>query len=167
MVLEYYALLRSIVRSRPELRRCLKRCRHCRIFFLTDPRNGGRKDMPEAGRKDLRCPHGCREAHRQRESTRRSVEYYRQNKKRKQFQNGKRRKVWGDRKEEAAGGEVDPAAWSEPVEEHVPVVVSLIERRPVSREEIRALLTKVLRQHRMGRRRKIDQTVAWLNEHPP
>ena len=44
MVLEYYALLRSVLCAKPHLRRCLKRCRHCRIFFFTDPRNAGRKD---------------------------------------------------------------------------------------------------------------------------
>ena len=35
------------------------------IFFLTDARN--------AGRQDLGCPFGCRQAHRRRQSTRRSV----------------------------------------------------------------------------------------------
>jgi hypothetical protein len=29
------------------------------------------------------------------------------------------------------------------------------------------MLERVLRQHTIGRRRKIDQTVAWINEHPP
>jgi hypothetical protein len=44
------------------------RCQHCRIFFLAHPRN--------AGRKDLGCPFGCREAHRKRESNQRSAAYY-------------------------------------------------------------------------------------------
>ena len=44
---------------------------------------------------------------------------------------------------------------------------SLIEGRRVSRRQVRAMLQKVLRQHTMCRRRKIDQTVAWLNEAPP
>ena len=57
LVLEYYVLLRSVLRAKPHLRACLTRCRHCRIFFLTHPRN--------AGRHDLRCPFGCRQAHRQ------------------------------------------------------------------------------------------------------
>jgi len=167
LVLEYYALLRSIVRSQPELRRCLKRCRHCRIFFFTDPRNAGRKDMQGVGRTDLGCPFGCREAYRQRESTRRSVQYYRENKDRKQFQNSKRRKAAVDRKEPAPGDEGGPEPWPEPLVEHVQVVVSLIERHPVSREEILAMLRKVLRQQGMGRRRRIDHAVAWLNENPP
>ena len=156
-----------MVRSQPHLRRCLKRCRHCRIFFLTDPRNAGRKDMQGVGRKDLGCPFGCREAYRQRESTRRSVQYYRENKDRKQFQNSKRRKAAVDRKKPAPGDEGGSEPWPEPLVEHVQVVVSLIERRPVSREEILAMLTKVLRQQGMGRRRRIDHAVAWLNENPP
>jgi hypothetical protein len=166
LVLEYYTLLRSIVRSQPELRRCLKRCRHCRIFFLTDPRNAGRKDMTGVGRKDLGCPFGCREAHRKRESTRRSVQFYRENKDRKRCQNNKRRQAKLEGKE-APAGQANPEPWPEPLVEHVQGVVSLIERRPVSREEILALLSKVLRQQGMGRRRRIDQAVAWLNENPP
>jgi hypothetical protein len=46
-------------------------------------------------------------------------------------------------------------------------VVSWIEQRLVRRAEILQMLTKVLRQQGMGRRRRIDHTVAWLNEHPP
>ena len=80
----YYVVLRSVLRSRPKLRPCLSRCRHCRIFFLTHPRNGGRWD--------LRCPFGCKEAHRKRRSTERSVEYYgtEEGKGKKKQQNGKR-----------------------------------------------------------------------------
>ena len=51
--------------------------------------------------------------------------------------------------------------------EHVRMVVSLIEGRRVSRRQVLAILVKVLRQHTMVRRRKIDQAVAWLNEQPP
>jgi hypothetical protein len=51
--------------------------------------------------------------------------------------------------------------------EHVQMVCSLIEGRRVSRREILEMLERVLRQHSMCRRTKIDQTVAWLNEHPP
>jgi len=57
--------------------------------------------------------------------------------------------------------------WPAPMVAHVCMVVSLIEGRRVSREEIREMLAKVLRQHSIGRRRKIDHAVAWLIEHPP
>ncbi len=55
--------------SQPHLRRYLTRCKHCRIFFLTDPRN--------RGRRDLGCPFGCREHHRRQCSTRRTNRHYR------------------------------------------------------------------------------------------
>ena len=89
LVLEYYLLLRSILKARPHLRQCLTRCRHCRIFFVSDPRN--------AGRKDLRCSFGCKETHCRRRSTERSVAYYQEpeGKIKKAIQNAKRRKPLG------------------------------------------------------------------------
>lgn len=160
-------LLRSVLRAKPHLRRCRSRCRHCRIFFITDPRN--------AGRKDLGCPFGCREAHRKRESTRRSVEYYQdaEGKKRKAIQNNRRR-CWVDRPV-ASTAEVEsvrdcdegPGTWGKPVVEHVRAVSSLIEGRQVSRDEILEMLGKVLRQHSMARRKRLDHIVWQLNQQPP
>jgi hypothetical protein len=172
LVLTYYHLLRSILRTHPHLRRCLKRCRHCRIFFLTDPRNTGRKDERAVGRKDLGCPFGCSEAHCQQQSTRRSVAYYQteQGKKKKQRLNQRRRAVVGSNAPVQEGQAPTRAMcepWPESVVEHVRVVVSLIEDRRVSREEILRMLAKVLRQQGLARRRKIDHAVSWLHENPP
>ena len=61
----------------------------------------------------------------------------------------------------------DPLPCSEPVLEHVQRVVSLMEDRLVCRQEILTMLWRVLRQHRMARRRRIDQAVDWLNANPP
>jgi hypothetical protein len=85
LILAYYVLLRSILRTQPELRRCRTRCRHCGIFFLTHPRN--------AGRRDLGCPFGCREAHRRQQANRRSTTYYQDEpgKQKTRQQNAKRR----------------------------------------------------------------------------
>lgn len=170
-MLEYYLLLRSALKTKPHLRRCLKRCGHCRIFFLTDPRNAGRKDMLGVGRKDLRCPFGCRKEHRRRESIRRSVAYYRSEKgrKRKQQLNQRRRRV---RPPEPPPPEPPPEPsecghTSEELVEHLQVALSLIEGRPFSREQILWLVEKVLRQRRMARVRRIDQIIDHLNEHPP
>lgn len=172
-VLEYYWLLRSVLRERPEVRHCLCRCRHCRIYFITDPRN--------AGRQDLGCPFGCREALRKQESTRRSVDYYRsaEGKIKKRLQNSKRSRVAG-RETSVAKEEPEPeeaadesrsdearGRWSEPLVEHVRMVCSVIEGRRISRNEILEMLGKVLRQHRMARRRRIDHVVAQLNQNPP
>ena len=159
-------VLRSVL-TKPLLRGCLVRCRHCRIFFLTHPRN--------AGRKDLGCPFGCRKAHRQQQSTIRSVAYYRDpdGKTKKRALNQKRSRPKTDEDRPLTPSPSVPvdqsrSANSNPlVLEYVRMVVSLIEARPVSRTEIIEMLQRVLRQHTMARRRKIDQAVAWLHENPP
>jgi DNA-binding FadR family transcriptional regulator len=51
--------------------------------------------------------------------------------------------------------------------EHVRMVSRLIEGRRVSRREVREMLERVVRQHTIVRRRKIDQAVAWIKENPP
>jgi hypothetical protein len=43
-------------------------CVHCQIRFLTHPRN--------AGRRNLRCPFGCRDHHRRQRASQRSTAYY-------------------------------------------------------------------------------------------
>jgi hypothetical protein len=165
-VLEYYWLLRSVLRAKPHLRPCLTRCRHCGIFFLTHPRN--------AGRHDLRCPFGCREAHRKRASAQRSAAYYgdAEGKSIKSKINQRRPRKYcapappSDRPH-APASQRRPAQWNPLIVEHVRMATSLIEGKRVSRRQVLAMLEKVLRQHTMCRRRKIDQTVAWLNEAPP
>ncbi len=156
LVLTYYVMLRSVLRLKPWLRKCLARCRHCGIFFLTDRRN--------AGRKDLGCPFGCSRAHRQRQSTRRSVAYYREpeGKVKKRALNARRRKT------RPPPPPFSPAPpWLRPVLEYVGVMVGLIEGRKVRLWEVVEMLERVARQHRMVRMRRIEQSVAWLNEQPP
>jgi hypothetical protein len=50
---------------------------------------------------------------------------------------------------------------------YLQVVCWLIEGRPVSLAEVVAMLRRALRQHRMARTRRIDQTVGWLHAEPP
>lgn len=154
-------LLRSIVRTRPELRPCLTRCRHCRIFFFTHPRN--------ARRRDLGCPFGCREAHRKRQSSQRSTAYYQDEngKEKKRQQNAKRRKTTVRAPPPTLSVSEEPLPWPRPILEYVRMVTSLIEGRQVTLAEVLEMLTRVVRQHRMVRTHRIDQTVAWLNEYPP
>ena len=165
-MLVYYWLLRSVVRAKPHLRGCLTRCRHCRIFFLSHPRN--------ASRHDLRCPFGCREAHREQASAQRSAAYYREPKgKRKKSDLNQRRprKYCAPRpatgSPRARPAQRRPARWNPLMVGHVRMVASLIEGRRVSRRQVLEMLKRVLRQHSICRRRKIDETVAWLNEEPP
>jgi len=165
-VLEYYVLLRSVLHAKPLLRACLTRCGHCRIFFLTHPSN--------AGRHDLRCPFGCREAHRKRASAQRSATYYgdAKGKSIKSKLNQRRPRKYcapeapSDRPR-ALAPQWCPAQWNPLMIEYVRMVASLIEVRRVSRIQVLEMLEKVLRQHTLCRRRKIDQTVAWINEYPP
>jgi len=139
--------MRSVLRSRPHLRRCVNRCRHCRIFFLTHPRN--------ARRTDLRCPFGCREAHRKQRSTERSVAYYTtaEGKVKKRMQNGKRvqRVVRAEPNPPVAGALEFPAG----TVGYVAMVASLIEGRRVSEDETLQMLVRAMRQHSMARRRRM------------
>lgn len=159
LVKQYYVVLRSVLRSRPDLRRCLSRCRHCRIFFLTHPRN--------SGRSDLGCPFGCREAHRKQRSTKRSVAYYAtaEGKTKKQIQNCKRPQ--GGVRAEAKPPDPDAAEVPAGMVGYVAMVASLIESRPVSKEEIRRMLVRAMRQRSMARRRRMDYVVAQLSQHGP
>lgn len=47
------------------------------------------------------------------------------------------------------------------------MVTSIIEEREVSLDEILKMLSKVLRQHSIGRRKRIDYIVKYLNKNPP
>ena len=145
--------MRSVLRTHPPLRRCRCRCRECRIFFLTHPRN--------AGRRDLRCPFGCREVHRKRNSTQRSVAYYRtaEGKEKKKLQNGKRGRGADPRRRP---GEGEPRRSDADIVRYLALVVSLIESRRVSEREIRKMLARAVRQHRMARRRRIDYVLDCL-----
>lgn len=140
----YYAQIRSLLRERPDLRPYLKHCRECRILFFTDPRN--------AGRDDLRCGFGCREAHRRQSNTRRSVSYYREHPDKKRLQNRNRyvRAI-----PPGLAGEENPLSEPlPPILRQVRVMVSLIEGRQVGLEEIVVLLAKKGRQPRMARTRR-------------
>jgi hypothetical protein len=154
------------MRAKPHLRACLTRCRHCRIFLLTHPRN--------AGRDNLRCPFGCREAHRKEQSAQRSAAYYREPKgKRKKSDLNQRRRLSAPTSgpkspaRKIPAGEQPSTQANPTIVEHVRMVVSLIEGRPITRRAILQMLAENLRQHTMVRRSKIDQAVLWLNAHPP
>jgi len=163
---QYYVVLRSVLRTRPDLRGCVTRCRHCRIFFLTHPRN--------AGRRDLGCPFGCKEAHRKRRSTQRSVEYYgtKEGKTKKKIQNGKRSQgeARADHNHQAIRGrqlERDGVRLDAAMVGYVRMVTSLIEQRRVSEDEIVEMLVRAMRQHSIARRRRMDYVLAYLRKNAP
>lgn len=164
LVVKYYIALRSVLRTGPDLRRHLKHCRHCRIFFLTYPSN--------EKRKDLLCPFGCSVAHRLVAAQERSVAYYRtkEGRMKKSALNRKRYLVYNNDKEieqEAREEEMCEEDRDESIIEHVRMVTSMIEGREVSLEEIKEMLKKKERQHSLTRRKKLDYIVDQLNKDPP
>ena len=142
-VAHYYWTVRSVVKEKPHLRKCLTRCRHCQILFFTHPR--------KAGRTDLGCPFGCRQAHRRKSSTYRSTEYYRSDEgKQKKEELNKARSQQNrlaqsrlDKNGNDDGGPKFDAA----TVTHIQVVTSLIEDRFVGLAEIFVMLDNMLRQH--------------------
>jgi hypothetical protein len=167
LVREYYGLLRSIVRAKPPLRPCLTRCVQCHIFFLTAPSN--------RGRRDLRCPFGCRAAHRQQQSTRRSVAYYQDEdgKKYRRKQNARRQR-WQPgtppvppTPAPAARAARTPPHWPAPWLAYLRMVISLWEGRRVSLPEIRALLQKIWKQHPLTFGRPGAYAAEDRNKSPP
>ena len=162
LVLQYYALLRSVLRTRTKLRQCLTRCWHCRIFYIAAACNAGRKGG---------CPFGCAWAHRRREWRRTSAEYYQDPKgKRKKSALNQRRKnkpIPAVEPEPSAGAQAPGKQIPPLLVGYVRRVVSAIEGRKVSREEILAMLAKERRQHSMVRQRRMEQILRSLHERPP
>jgi hypothetical protein len=117
----------------------------------------------------LRCPFGCREAHRKQRSTRRSTAYYRtqEGKSKKSLQNGRRGRPTEREPEELSRPETGTGDWNVRMVEHVRVVAGLIEGRRVGLDEILEMLSRALRQHSLGRVRRIDYIVGQLNKAPP
>lgn len=166
LVGQYYVELRSVLHLHPPLRPCLCRCRQCRIFFLTHPRN--------AGRQDLRCSFGCRAAHGRRSSNERSRAYYQSEEGRvkKRALNGKRRQGNGLAKRRRRPAVRPPSRQGEGMRfdsgivGYVRMVVSLIEGRQVSEREIRKMLVRAVRQHGMARRRRIEYKLSRFRNGP-
>ena len=178
LVLEYYVVLRSVLRAKPHLRHCRTRCRQCRIFFLTHPCNLKQRGL-------IRCPFGCRAEHRRREALGRSRAYYsdEQGKQRKRQINQRRCRL--PVRPAGTNSGATPAGASPPhrprkstvpvrstqpspvMLQHVRMVVRLIEGRPISRRQVLLMLAKNLRQHTLTRRKQIDHAVVWLHKQPP
>lgn len=128
------------------------------------------------------CPFGCAETHRKQQSNLRSIAHNRseEGRNKKKDLNNKRPKPGIPAAPIAPVApaipavpprtvpqEKEPPSWPVPVVMYVQLVTSWIEDRRVSVQEVLEMLAKVLRQHRMVRRRWIDQIMDWLNEHPP
>jgi len=118
----------------------------CGIRFFTDPRN--------AGRKDLRCPFGCRAEHRRKETNKRSDTYLGTEYGRRQKAKRNRERHTQSARHIAANTPPEPETPEDlgpDMIAHIQLVTSIIERRRVSRSETIELIAWVLSQRRMGR----------------
>ncbi|HEX8816520.1 MAG TPA: hypothetical protein VF753_13570 [Terriglobales bacterium] len=87
--------------------------------------------------------------------------YYRtaEGKEKKKLQNGRR----GQKKPaDLVGERKGMRTFDSDLVRYLATVVSLIEARRVSEEEIREMLARAVRQHRMVRRRRIDYVLHYL-----
>jgi hypothetical protein len=161
----YYETLRSVLRTNPHLRHHLKRCCHCRIFFLTESSN--------IDRDDLGCPFGCSESHRRRAASVRSAAYYRtaEGRVKKRVLNQRRYLLrpaqFFEPQEQSAAALPPEALCVEPIIEHVRMVTSLIEGRFVSLVEIVGMLEKKGRQHSLMHPLRMGYLPCQLNKRPP
>jgi hypothetical protein len=116
------------------LKNCVqKRCVDCGILFLTYPVN--RK------RNNLRCPFGCREHHKQKASSKRSLKYY-------QTEDGKRDKKERNRNRyiktyEPKRTPQEIKASREAFHSYIRWILSLIEGKRISIRKTKALISEL------------------------
>jgi hypothetical protein len=187
LVQQYQTVLDSILQSHAELCGYVVSCAECGIRFLAHPRN--------AGRRDLRCPFGCREHHRRQRSCQRSTAYYQTaaGKAKKKRLNGRRHRVppaapspstlgphemWpgplvgdtapvtGEPRQEGVVLDESSLAAS-PMLPYVRMVVSLIEGVEFTCREVVHLLRQTLRQHSIGVLPKNDYLRGFPHQRPP
>jgi len=177
------------LQSHSELQDCVAYCADCRIRFLTHPRN--------AGRRNLRCPFGCRQEHRRQRSCQRSIAYYRTaaGKAKKKRLNACRQdpqappaaepQLAGDPPGMSPGPatsqplpataelRLEGVALDEssvahsPMVPYVRMVVSLIAGVAFTCREVVQLLRQILRQHSIGAGRGRDYLLGFLQPRPP
>jgi hypothetical protein len=130
---------------------------------FTHPRN--------AGRKDLGCPFGCREAHRRQNAIRRSTEYYQspEGKEKKKHLNAARSEQ--NRLTEPSldekGNDDGVCKIDDAMVSHIQLVASLVEGRWVGLAEIFTMLERVLRQHSIDSVVKLPYGALCHQKNPP
>ena len=175
--------------SHPELGGCIVYCIHCGIRFLTHPRN--------AGRRNLRCPFGCRRHHRRQCSNARSAAFYQtaEGRRKKKLFNARRQgkqvplsvPSQPDLPRQAPAAEefgalelplmlelrlpgvvLDESSLARsPMLPYVRIVVGLLEGLELTCREVLGLLRQAMRQRSIGVRRRIDYILGFLHQHPP
>ena len=140
-VYEYYQTLRIILNLTSEKYRELTRCVHCGIYLITSCSN--------RGRKDIRCPFGCREKHKKDASNKRSTAYYKteQGQIKRRIQNVKRDRG-SSKRSEADGNEKPLAEDKSSFVGYLRFIISLIEGRFISWQEIKDILLEYFKKWR-------------------
>lgn len=120
----------------------------------------------------MSCPFGCREAHHKKQSHRRSQAYYRTEEgRRKKRELNRKRRLFSARAaapKKTSGATISaPPSLPPALARHIRLVVSFLEGRWLTWQEMGDLIAKIVRQHRLGRQRRIDYAVARLNKGPP
>ena len=150
-----------MLKEKPHLRKCLTRCRHCQIPFLTHPRN--------TGRNDLGCPFGCRQVHRRESAIKRSIEYYKsaEGKIKKRYLNARR----NDPVPEASQDETPIDSCKTGIDPitvlHIQLTTSLIEGRVVGLKEVLRMVNHILRQLSIDNRKKFAYVDSCHGKIPP
>jgi hypothetical protein len=152
----------------------LTKCKHCRIFFLTHPRN--------AGRDDLRCPFGCRDAHRKESSNKRSAAWYRSKEgkeKKKELNERRFRQTSSDNGSEDLKNKEACEQQGQVIQDepevvrnkttlcYIQMLISLIEGRLVGLDEVLEMLLKIVRQHSIDTRRRFVYAFTYPEQKPP
>ncbi len=188
VVQQYLTALDSAVAAHPEVQRCVVCCAACGLRFLTTPQN--------VGRRNLRCPFGCRQWHKRQSSVQRSVAYYRtpEGKRKKQRLNARRSCGSPSAgQQEPEGTSPAPPVHQSPVHEsaatlelglegvvlnesdvagspvlpYVRTVIRLLEGLELTCAEVTDLLHATMRQHRIGRRTTRPYASSFPPQHPP
>ena len=131
----YYKTIREIIQTANRRYWELTRCADCKIYLITSCSN--------RGRADIRCPFGCREYHKKKSSKDRSTAYYQTDYGiiKRRIQNAKRDRgslkcSTEDEKEKASSSEEKKESFVG----HVRLILSLIEGRFISCQEIKIIL---------------------------
>jgi hypothetical protein len=150
-----------VLLEKPHVGKCLAKCRHCQILFLTHPRN--------TGRNDLGCPFGCREVHRQKGAIKRSIEYYKspEGKIKKQYLNARRNDPVAEGCQDETPIDSCEAGVDPNIVLHIQLTTSLIEGRAVGLKEVIGMLERILRQHSIDKRKKVPYRGDRLHAKPP
>jgi len=194
--LSYSEALQSVVRTRPHLDCRLKRCLHCGIFFFTESSNVKRDDLrcPFGCAVSHRRANSIRRSVEYYRTDKGRALKHALNRRRclfstvasralasaeaaeeapvEAFDGASSAAMDGERVSASAERERTAATilsldMSSPIIKHIRMVTSMIEGRVVSVEEVALMLRKVLRQHRIIKRRRFDYTVEELNKGPP